>query len=508
MKKIVSVVLALLMLIPAICLSASDTGYDPEMPFADAVRGSWYYSAVKYCTKNGFLNGVTDTAFEPDSTLTRAMFVRAIANMEKVDLSLYDNEESSFYDVNDGAWFASAVKWAFANGIVSGYNDGSFRPDNYLTRAEMAQLFYNYASYKKMDTDIKIDLDVFSDRGSIPQWAEDAIAFAAGIELVVGDANRNFNAEGNATRAQLAQVIYRFYYKLTYNSTIPDTKDADNLMVTDGNDRIVCWGDSLTVGINSTPFPTLLQNEFKIPVKNYGVGGETSGTIAMRQGAIPFYVEPVTIPAEKSKYVPIELVGDDGGSDVGVFGDKGVNYVYIGGVKGNIVYKEEDSQLYFVRSEAGDEVVLTNRTRVITRGMWDRKSGDILVLFVGTNNGYSAAHVQELIELQEDMIAYAGVDRYVIIGFTSLDYMSEVDAVNAALKEYWGEHFVDLREYMMTEQCLIDNGITPTETDLADLERGEIPASLRIDSVHGNQTFYNIIAQMVAAKIRELGYLS
>lgn len=504
MKKITVIILSVLMLMPVLAFAASND-FDPEMPFSDAKSGAWYYSSVKYCAKNDLLKGMTPDCFGIKTTVSRAMFVQALANMEGVTAEDLRVEATPFTDIKPGNWYYTAVEWARQNGIVGGMTATSFAPNGDLTRSQMARLFCQYAKYKGMETDITADLSVFADEGKIQSWAKEGMSYCVALELFVGDKG-NLNPNAKATREQLAVVMHKFDYRVKYNSTIPNSAEADALMVkADTSDRIVCWGDSLTVAANLDSYPEQLQQRYGIRCANYGVGGETAQAIAMRQGAIPFYVEPFSIPESGS--VAIEIVDDRGkGTAIGVFGIEGVNAATIAGVKGNIAYI--DDVLTFTRIGRGEAVEVTERTRVITMAMQNRRENDIIIIWSGSNNGYSSSGVQELIDIQEDMIAYSGSEKYIIIGLTSLDYMSDIDGVNRIMKEYWGDRYVDLREYMVTEQCLIDHGITPTETDIADIARGEIPASLRQDTIHGNQIFYDIVADMVAEKIDELGYLS
>lgn len=481
--------------------------YDPEMPFDDAVTGQWYYSSVKYCANNGLMKGTSAKTFNPKGGVTREMFVQTLANIEGIDASKYA-DKTSFTDVKANAWYSAAIEWAKQNNIVSGVSETRFGLGQPVTREQMATMLVRFVEYKGGAVDAIADLAIFKDNAKISSWARKGVAFTVAEGLFKGDNKSNFNPLGKATRMELAAVLHRYHYKSVYGVEAPDSTAADSLLVAaESTQRILCYGDSLTVASGLTSFPALLQDRFNVRAMNYGVGGEGSGNIAMRQGAIPVYVGPVTIPATTTP-IPMQLMDGEGDlKDLGYFGTAGLNPITVGGVEGTYYYDSTTETFMFKRSRAGEEVVINSMTRVITSAMKSRRENDILVLFMGSNNHYNARNVNELIEIQEQMIKYSGSKKYIIVGFTSKDYMSEVDEVNAVLEAYWGKHFVDLREYMMTEQCLIDNGITPTEQDLADLAYGEIPSSLRTDSIHGNQTFYNIIADMVGDRMEELHYI-
>ena len=321
--------------------------------------------------------------------------------------------------------------------------------------------------------------------------------------LFVGDAGK-LTPSAKATRAQLAVVLYKFDYQNKYGHPIPDSTAADSMLVeADSKDRVVVFGDSMAQRLEKDP---LRSKYLKIPVQNYGIGGEMAEAAAFRQGSIAIYATPMTIPADKTP-VPVTFVTDNGDEkDLGVFGDGVSNEFIIAGVIGKVAYT--DGKAYFTRVTEGEAVEVTNLTRVITPAMQDRRDNDILVIWTGSNNRYNAANAYKLVDTINEMIAYHSNDEYIIVGLTSKDYMAEVDGVNNVLREAFGEHFVDVRAYLMTEQCLLDNGITPTQADYDNMAKGEIPASLLADSIHGTATFYDIVSKMIAEAIEELGYLA
>ncbi len=502
MKKIICILLTFLMLIP-FGINAATAEYDPQVPFTDTKAGAWYYSAVKYCKINNLLNGMTEDNFGLNTTVSRAMFVQALANFEGVTAEDLGDETSPFTDVKENHWFYTAVEWARQQGIVGGMTETTFAPNGALTRAQMARLFCQYAKFKGLDTDKKADLTGFADAGSIPAWASEGMEYCVAEGLFVGDGGK-LTPSANATRAQLAVVLYKFDYQNKYNHPIPDSADADAMLVeADSKDRVVIFGDSMAQRLEKDP---LRSKYLKIPVQNYGIGGEMAEAGGFRQGSIAIYATPMNIPADKTP-VPVTLVTDRGDEkDLGHFGDGVANEFIIAGVKGKVSYI--DGKATFTRNTVGEAVEITNLTRVITPAMQDRRENDILVIWSGSNNRYSAANAYKLVDTINEMIKYHPNDKYVIVGLTSKDYMDEVDGVNDVLREAYGEHFVDVRAYLMTEQCLLDNGITPTQADYDNMAKGEIPASLLADSIHGTATFYDIVSKMIAESIEELGYLS
>lgn len=272
--------------------------------------------------------------------------------------------------------------------------------------------------------------------------------------------------------------------------------------------RIVCWGDSLTYGQggNGITYPSVLKEKSGLEVINYGIQGETARQIGIRMGAWPMSVGAFEIPGET---VQTEVSLWQWGEDPIMMrlGDCGINPCYIAGVKGTLSYTAEDNKYYFTREEAGDAVAVSDQTEVRTFAAEDKQTSDIIVLFAGTNLPPNKDTVGELIDLERQMLEYLDTERYVVIGLTSKTLIEDVESINESLAETFEEHFLDIRSYLL-ENGLRDAGIEPTKRDKKNIEKGEIPSSLRVDEVHGNEAFYRIIGECVYNKLKELGYLT
>ena len=277
---------------------------------------------------------------------------------------------------------------------------------------------------------------------------------------------------------------------------------------TNEGSRVVVWGDSLTEGTggDGVTYPNVLEKLAGCEVKNYGVYAEVTTCIAGRQGGMPENVHPVTIPAQVAD-VDVQIENGDGGWDMLlVFGDAGINPCTIAGVEGKLWIDSVTGQRKFTRSQAGEEVVLTERTPIKTFAMRDKRPDDILVIFTGSNDDPTPKTVKNIIAVQRDMIAYAGVDRYVIIGLTCKRKMPMTAEVNEVLAKEYGEHFLDVRKDLL-EHGLQDSGIEPTAEDQADIAGGYIPRSLLSDDIHGNAAFYTVIGEALYQKMQEMNYL-
>ena len=184
-------------------------------PFKDVKEKDWFYKSVKFATQNGLFNGTSDTTFEPNTPMNRAMFCRVIANLAGVD----DENKvvvDAFTDISSGKWYTKAVKWASENGIVTGYPDGTFKPMRDISRQEMCLMLANYAKYLKIYDALLTKEDngvVFADAKSIGNWANEAVNVMKNNGYIVGKKVNNvfyFQPTATATRAEVATIFRAF----------------------------------------------------------------------------------------------------------------------------------------------------------------------------------------------------------------------------------------------------------------------------------------------------------
>lgn len=178
-----------------------------DVAFTDVNKSDWFYSAVSYVCANGIMNGVSDTKFEPNGTLTRAMVVTMLYRMAG-EPNAYD--KATFSDVQAGQWYTDAVEWAAHNEIVEGVGNGKFAPNTAITREQLATILYRYAKYDRMDTNSgNTDLSDFRDDNKVSAWAEEAMCWAVHNGIMEG--SNSYLSPGNtATRAQAAAMFQRF----------------------------------------------------------------------------------------------------------------------------------------------------------------------------------------------------------------------------------------------------------------------------------------------------------
>lgn len=187
--------------------SGNSSGGGSHALFLDVAPGAWYYQAVEYVSREGLMAGVGASLFAPDLTTSRAMIVTILYRLEgtpQVD------QASPFTDVEDSAWYAKAVTWANAQGIVTGYGGGRFGPEDTITREQMAAILYKYAQYKGQDTSKQADLSVYTDQGQVSTYARNAVSWAVAQGLISGTAPGVLSPGGSTTRAQAAVILTAF----------------------------------------------------------------------------------------------------------------------------------------------------------------------------------------------------------------------------------------------------------------------------------------------------------
>lgn len=179
------------------------------LPFAD-VNNHWAYSAIKRVYNRGLMLGVSDTRFAPDQALSRAMLVTVLYRLADEPDVTADNP---FTDVPAGQWYTNAVIWAAANGIVSGFGDGTFRPNAPATRAQAAVMLCGYAKLAGRDTTQRADLSAYADAAEIPSWALAEMQWANAAQLIRGRSDTILAPNAGTTRAEMAKILSTFIGK-------------------------------------------------------------------------------------------------------------------------------------------------------------------------------------------------------------------------------------------------------------------------------------------------------
>lgn len=183
----------------------AETPAPVALPFTDVKSGNWFYDAVKYAYAQGLMTGTSATTFAPNGTMNRAMIVTVLYRLEK---SPAVTGASKFTDVPAGQWYSNAVAWAAANKIVNGYDETTFGPMNAVTREQMAAILFRYEQVKGLENvTLEENLNRFPDQNKISAYAIPALQWAVGQKIINGNADGTLDPTGTATRAQVAQIF-------------------------------------------------------------------------------------------------------------------------------------------------------------------------------------------------------------------------------------------------------------------------------------------------------------
>jgi hypothetical protein len=174
--------------------------------FSDVAAGSTFASDIAYVSQKGLMSGVGEGRFNPQAPITRGQLVTILYRLDGQPAV----SGAGFPDVAAGSYCEKAVKWAAANSITAGGKDGLFRPNDSITREQLATFLFRYNGYKGYVTTQRANLGSFSDGASVASYAKEALSWANGAKLVNGTTDGRLNPSGGATRGQAAAILHRF----------------------------------------------------------------------------------------------------------------------------------------------------------------------------------------------------------------------------------------------------------------------------------------------------------
>ena len=184
--------------------SGTSVGTAPVAVYNDVASTHWAYEYVKTLSDAGIVNGVGDNRFEPNAALTRAAYVKMLAEIVKANVS---DISSKFSDVKSDEWYSSYIAWAVENGIITGYDDDTFGPDDAITREQMAIIAIRFAE-KFNITLPSVNANVtYSDDATIGDYAREAVYKLQAAGIMVGNGDSTFTPKSTATRAETCKVI-------------------------------------------------------------------------------------------------------------------------------------------------------------------------------------------------------------------------------------------------------------------------------------------------------------
>lgn len=206
MKKIASLLLAALFLLLPVSPAYAFPGDSQALPFEDVKDQDWFREAVGYVYAQDLFSGVSSKRFDPNGIMTRAMFVTVLVNLSGADTSSYDGQH--FADVEPGQWYAKNIEFAALHSIVSGSGQFRFRPNDGITREDMATLLRRFAQATGNDISPAPFPSHFSDSDQVSAYAQEAVSWAVDKGLIKGTSSTTLSPKSTLTRAQAAQVFY------------------------------------------------------------------------------------------------------------------------------------------------------------------------------------------------------------------------------------------------------------------------------------------------------------
>ena len=164
---------------------------------------------MSYVYENGLMTGTSATTFAPDMTTTRSMVATILWRLEGSPVVDY---AMTFTDVDSSTWYTEAVRWAASEGIITGYGNGNFGPNDSITREQMATMLYRYAQYKGYDVSVGENTNILSytDFAELGEYAVAAMQWAVGAGIINGTSASTLSPRGNATRAEVAVILMRY----------------------------------------------------------------------------------------------------------------------------------------------------------------------------------------------------------------------------------------------------------------------------------------------------------
>ena len=175
-------------------------------PFTDVSEDDWFASATRFVSSHELFNGFPDGSFQPYEAMNRAMLVTVLWRLENKAASGF---ETAYADVLSGQYYSEALAWGTENGIITGYDDGLYRPEQSVSRQEMALILYRYMSRIGYDTSARAELDKFSDGGETASWASEAVQWAVASGIINGRTDGTLDPQGYASRAEVATMFQR-----------------------------------------------------------------------------------------------------------------------------------------------------------------------------------------------------------------------------------------------------------------------------------------------------------
>lgn len=245
-KRLITIIMTIVFSFSIMGTALAET--DPCAAFRDVNRTAWYHTALDYVVKNKLMSGTSAVTFDPSGKVSRAMVVQTFyAIADKPGFS----RTSAFTDVIEGAWYYESVNWAAEKKLAAGYGKGVFKPSTNVSREQLAVFFKAFSGYLRKNTESRRNLSGYSDQTKVAGYAKEAMSWAVAVGLITGKGNGTLAPNDTATRAELAQMLYRF---MSLPSITPEPQPAETPTASPGT--TVTPSPSQTVTPSVTPSPS------------------------------------------------------------------------------------------------------------------------------------------------------------------------------------------------------------------------------------------------------------
>ena len=178
--------------------------------FDDVNKDAWFAGSVYYSYLNSLMKGISINEFAPDANISRAMAATLLNRLSGNQAAQSDNE---FADANGTEWWFKAAQWANEVGVISSFEDNSFKPDNTISRQALAQAMYKCGMILNLDMSKRADIEKFTDSSSISKENKEAVSWAVACGIFKGNTDGSFNPCGNVTRAEMSMILRNWLNK-------------------------------------------------------------------------------------------------------------------------------------------------------------------------------------------------------------------------------------------------------------------------------------------------------
>lgn len=322
MRKLLCVIIALAMLLSAMSVTGLAADYSTRLPFSDTKRNAWYAEFVEYMYAEDLMFGKGNGKFQPQAGMTRAEMATLLSRIAGADVSGYAETAKQFSDIKGKEWFAEYIGWAVSEGLLSGYPEGTMKPNASILRQEIVTIISRFADKLALTLPSDTAVPAFKDAKRIGSFAVEHVEKLAKAGIISGDDKGNFNPKKSLTRAEASKIIMMLHEIMADAATVPAPELSYNR---DTAENYKVWGAKhfYYAGTAYCGNMTATLNENgELPAINFEdiVGADRDGQRKHQYNisSAPWYigVDPMILKVDTAKYpifsMKIDVNGRDG----------------------------------------------------------------------------------------------------------------------------------------------------------------------------------------------------